>query len=860
MRLHEISRAAGRSAYLAAAIASALIAVAPVTVHGAEDGTNADDDLENIIVTARRREENAQEVPLAISVVGGERSTRTAPSTSAGCPAAADAAVLFVEPAQHRGQHPRHRRAVRPHQRRVRAGRRHLRRRRLLLAPRLGDVRLPRRRAGRECCAGRRARSTARTPPPARSTSRTNQPTFDFEGSAEVSLGNLGLQAGQGGGLRPVLRHRRRAPRVSATDRRGTIYNVTTGNWINAQDNLGVRGQLLWRPSDNLDVTLAGDYSAQDPNAAASPCRLRPDPARGRPAISRRWSPIPGYAVAKHRSVRPPDRPRCAAQRRQRARRRLAARDLWDLATPALTSITAWRFWDWGPGTTATSPACGLSQGQQPAAAGPVHARSSATIYERPLSTSWSALFAFQQRIDTRASSSRARRRASGCSTQRSALVEQPGGPQRRSPRSTTSGSRTPALARFRPVNWNVTDRFTFQPGVRVNYDKKEGLLRPVVTGTASDGHAATRPPVPGHRLTIRGRGAARHPRAAALRAGLQRLELQLRPDRQLRGRRDDRVVYGPTPRPSRPGGINHNGVPADATAHPILAAGYDPAGDRSTTSSSASRRSSGTAGRRSTSRLPHRRSTTSRPTSATASSACCAAISPTPTEVRTQGVEVDFSVRPSERFNAYVNGAYTDAKYVRFVDAPCPPELAGGTGRPAPDAGRARRCRRAQPGQLRRFGPASCRASRSGRSPTGREGNLPVNAVRPGRRGLPRLRRQLPLGVLVEPVAVDLHLDRRLRAAQLPRRLPHRRLRCSSPGSATRSTRTTSTAPGRSGGNTGLIAAQVGRPSDVWLLAASIVLIGREGSLSILPCFLQSQKFHRFCHRISTDCRWRRE
>src|SRR5690606_3446252 len=47
---------------------------------------------------------------------------------------------------------------------------------------------------------------------------------------------------------------------------------------------------------------------------------------------------------------------------------------------------------------------------------------------------------------------------------------------------------------------------------------------------------------------------------------------------------------------------------------------------------------------------------------------------------VRTQGLELDFSVRPSERFTAYANGAYTDAKYVRFVDAPCPAELAGGT------------------------------------------------------------------------------------------------------------------------------------------------------------------------------------
>ena len=47
---------------------------------------------------------------------------------------------------------------------------------------------------------------------------------------------------------------------------------------------------------------------------------------------------------------------------------------------------------------------------------------------------------------------------------------------------------------------------------------------------------------------------------------------------------------------------------------------------------------------------------------------------------VRSQGGELDFSLRPSERFNAYVNGAYTDATYRKFVDAPCPPELSGGT------------------------------------------------------------------------------------------------------------------------------------------------------------------------------------
>jgi iron complex outermembrane recepter protein len=47
---------------------------------------------------------------------------------------------------------------------------------------------------------------------------------------------------------------------------------------------------------------------------------------------------------------------------------------------------------------------------------------------------------------------------------------------------------------------------------------------------------------------------------------------------------------------------------------------------------------------------------------------------------VRVRGVEAEFSIRPTERFNAYVNAAFTDHEYVKFVDAPCAPELSGGT------------------------------------------------------------------------------------------------------------------------------------------------------------------------------------
>jgi len=100
---------------------------------------------------------------------------------------------------------------------------------------------------------------------------------------------------------------------------------------------------------------------------------------------------------------------------------------------------------------------------------------------------------------------------------------------------------------------------------------------------------------------------------------------------------------------------------------------------------------------------------------------------------VRSQGIEADFSVRANARFNAYVSGAYTDAKYVRFADAPCPPELSGGTTAAAGQTPSA-------PGTAGGISPANCDISGQ-RLPGvskwalsfGPEGNLPATILGKG-------------------------------------------------------------------------------------------------------------------------------
>ncbi|RZL33573.1 MAG: TonB-dependent receptor, partial [Rubrivivax sp.] len=93
----------------------------------------------------------------------------------------------------------------------------------------------------------------------------TNQPTFDFEGAAELTAGNLNYKQAKGAVSGPLSDTVAARIAVATTTRRGTIYNVTTKRWINEQDNLGLRGTLLFKPSEDLSVTLSGDYSKQDP-------------------------------------------------------------------------------------------------------------------------------------------------------------------------------------------------------------------------------------------------------------------------------------------------------------------------------------------------------------------------------------------------------------------------------------------------------------------------------------------------------------------------------------------------------------------------------------------------------------------
>ena len=97
----------------------------------------------------------------------------------------------------------------------------------------------------------------------------TQMPKFEFGGSAEASYfdrnevrlkGSVNLPLGQD-----------TAVRVTGIygNYDGNIRNVTTNEWVNGYKRFGFRGQFLYEPSDDLRVYLAADYYKNDDDCCA---------------------------------------------------------------------------------------------------------------------------------------------------------------------------------------------------------------------------------------------------------------------------------------------------------------------------------------------------------------------------------------------------------------------------------------------------------------------------------------------------------------------------------------------------------------------------------------------------------------
>jgi len=496
----------------------------------------------------------------------------------------------------------------------------------------------------------------------------TNQPTFDFEGKAEVSIGNYNFKQAKAAVSGPLSDKLAARIAVSSTSRRGTIYNVTTDRWIQSQDNLGVRGQLLWKPTDTIDVTLAGDYSVQDAVCCGSVYVRTGTTQR---ALNRQFAALSaalGYAPP---SLDAYDR-LTDLDANLNAGNKIGGASLrvkWDLGPGTLTSITAWRFWDWKPENDRDFTGLPIvAKSQNP---------SQQDQYTQELRYNYSSnkidfvvgAFGFYQRIDTQGTEAHGAASSRWNIAPSNALSKDPSVLNGLVAYNTQYLKNTSA-ALYGQLSWKITPEFTIQPGVRLNYDKKEGFYQRRVFDGA------------GNEILVTGPSSARKSAQLAIFTPQEispefsdwnfsydfTASYKVAPDM---------LVYATYAKSFKSGGINQNGVPLDANNQPILASA-------TVKPESVNHYEAGIK-----TQFLDRRATLNLSIFRTDIADYQANVNngqfgvlrgylANADEVRSQGIEWDFSIRPSERFNAYVNGAYTDATYRKFTDAPTPPELSG--------------------------------------------------------------------------------------------------------------------------------------------------------------------------------------
>lgn len=495
----------------------------------------------------------------------------------------------------------------------------------------------------------------------------TRKPSFDPEARFELTGGNYDFLQAKGSVSGPLVGDVV-AGRFSAsfTTRRGTIWNTTQDQWQNSQDNLSLRGQLLFKPAPNLDITLYADYNRQAPTCCVQYyAGLAPTQ---RPA-NRQYAALAaaaGYAVPSTDAfdrVTDVDTPLRAKQKLGGA----SAVVNWDLGPATLTSVTAWRFWNWDPsndrdfiGLPITTVSANPSQQDQYSQEIRLGSNGKHAIDYTV------GLFWFYQTIDTQGLQVQGPAASAWLLNPTSAAAKNPATLNGLTARNTIGFTNTSA-ALFGKLTWHVSDKLQISPGARLNYDEKEGSYVSVVT----NGQGSTN-------LTSDQRGVLA-PQSYAPKfdnwnlSGDITVAYQFSPDIH---------SYATYARSYKSGGINLSGLPLDANNNPIL----------STATVKPETVNHYEIGLKT--QLLDRRATINlagfwtdiydyQATVNNYQLAVLRGYLANAGQVRTRGIELDSAFRPTAGLNLYVNAAFTDAKYVRFTNAPCAPELSGGTALP---------------------------------------------------------------------------------------------------------------------------------------------------------------------------------
>jgi iron complex outermembrane receptor protein len=308
----------------------------------------------------------------------------------------------------------------------------------------------------------------------------TRKASFIPEATFETSFGNYGYIQAKASVSGPLSKKIAGRISFSGTQRDGLIDNVRTGRATNDINNLGFRAQLLYKPSESVSITLSGDVTDQKPDGYAQV--VAGVVTTKRPAY-RQFNAIisdpsfNGYALP---SLNAFDR-KIDHDTPWRSGNQLGGISLnvdAKLGPGTLTSTTAWRYWNWDPSNDRDFTGLPvLTKSQNPAK----HRNWSQEIrYAGELANNLSGVvgvFYIDQQVKItgteESGSAQWRFSQSSTGTTNDALWRTPGlfegyGIY------TNASIKSQSAAAFASVDWEIAKGFHILPGARFNYDNKD--------------------------------------------------------------------------------------------------------------------------------------------------------------------------------------------------------------------------------------------------------------------------------------------------------------------------------------------------------------------------------------------------
>jgi iron complex outermembrane receptor protein len=492
----------------------------------------------------------------------------------------------------------------------------------------------------------------------------SRKPSFSRESNFELNLGDLDFIQAKGSISSRILPKVAGRLSFTGTQRTGTLFHTVEKSRLNNLNNLGFRGQVLYTPSDLVAVTLSIDHARQRPEgftqvvAGVAPT-LRP--------ANRQYEQIAADLNYTAPSFNAFDR-LTDVDTSMRSFQDLGGTALsidWRIGPGRLTSTTAYRYWDWKPSNDRDF--IGL----------PVTTVSAAPSHQTQLTQEvrWvgdlspavnivTGAFVFHQALDSDPS-----------------FKQEQGSAAARFLLAPSAAAATPGLLdgygfdqylRFRNLSaavfgqaeWSVTDRLRLLPGIRFNYDQKDVDFDQQVFG----GLQTSDPALIALQRSIFA------PQQYTADVADDNLSGQLTVAFKANARAHTYATYATS---FKSVGLNLNGLPTDALGRPILsAATVKPEDVRHVE-----------VGIKST---PFERVTANLSVYNTdikdfqaqvvnADVGVLRGYLANAENVRVRGIEFDGNARVRDRLTIFAAAARSDGRYVSFPDAPPPLEDTGG-------------------------------------------------------------------------------------------------------------------------------------------------------------------------------------